>query len=90
MILRRLRLRRDYPCRQLVEAVTDYLEGTMPARERARLERHLKACEGCEAYVEQIRRTIELTGRLTEADVEAMAPEAREALLMAFRRAGAR
>lgn len=69
-------------CQELVELVTDYLEGALSAEERERVERHLDACEGCHTYVEQMRQTIELTGRLTVEDVS---PEAERALLEAFR-----
>ncbi len=69
-------------CRELVEIVTDYLEGALPSGERARVEAHLAECPGCTVYVEQMRETIRLTGRLGEDDV----PEpVREALLHAFR-----
>ena len=50
-------------CRELVELVTDHLEGALPERERVRFEAHVAACEGCDAHVEQVRRAIELTGR---------------------------
>jgi anti-sigma factor RsiW len=56
-------------CAELVELVTDYLEDVMPADERSRFEQHLAACEGCSAYVDQMRRVIRMTGRLTEDDV---------------------
>jgi anti-sigma factor RsiW len=69
-------------CRELVELVTDYLEGALPEEERVRFEEHLSACDGCTAYLEQMRQTIRLTGMLSEEDVP---PEARERLLEAFR-----
>ena len=69
-------------CIELVELVTDYLEGSMPADERARFDEHISGCEGCTAYLEQFRITIRLTGMLTE---ERIAPDARAALLDAFR-----
>ena len=69
-------------CRELVEIVTAYFEGTLPRRERRRFEAHLRACEGCTEYVEQMRLTIHLTGTLREDDVD---PRARDALLHAFR-----
>ena len=53
----------DLACRELVELVTDYLEGALPATERERFEAHLAECEGCDAYVEQVRATIRLAGR---------------------------
>ena len=87
MNLRKLSLRLigDYPCAQLVEALTDYLEGAMPAVERTRFERHLKKCKGCRIYVEQFRRTIEESGRLTVDDVDALPERARGELMEAFR-----
>ncbi len=87
MIWRRLTVRRTgaFACRQFVEAVTDYLEGAMPARDRARFEHHLSQCDGCDRYLAQIRRTVDLTGRVTVADVDALGPVARERLLGAFR-----
>lgn len=72
----------DLSCRELVEIVTDYLEGAMSAAERARVERHLRGCPGCTTYVEQMRETVRLTGRLREDDLQ---PDARDALLQAFR-----
>ena len=52
-------------CQELVELVTDYLEGALSAEETARFEDHIGRCAGCAAYLEQIRQTIELAGRLT-------------------------
>lgn len=72
----------DLSCRELVEIVTDYLEGAMPPEGRARVDRHLRGCPGCTTYIEQMRETIRLTGRLREDDVPG---PAREALLRAFR-----
>jgi anti-sigma factor RsiW len=74
--------RQELACIELVEVITDYLEGTMPARDRRRLERHLTACDGCTAYLEQMRMTISLAGRLEPEDVPA---ELQERLLVAFR-----
>jgi anti-sigma factor RsiW len=50
-------------CRELVELVTDYLEGALPLRERERFEAHMAECDGCDAYVEQVRAVVELAGR---------------------------
>ena len=60
--MRRSKVDRDLTCRELVELVTDYLDGALPAAERMRFESHMAACEGCERYVEQIRATIALAG----------------------------
>lgn len=69
-------------CQELVELVTQYLEGVMPEEERARFENHLSRCQGCTAYVEQMRQTIQITGRLSE---ETIAPKTKEQLLALFR-----
>jgi anti-sigma factor RsiW len=68
-------------CVELVELVTDYLDGALSRRDRARFEAHIEACGNCTEYLEQFRRTIELTGTLREEDVE---PAARDALLAQF------
>jgi anti-sigma factor RsiW len=69
-------------CRHVVELVTDYLEGTLPWRDRRRVERHLAACDGCTTYVEQMRTTLAALGTIPE---ESLTPEARDALLHTFR-----
>ena len=69
-------------CQELVELVTAYLDGGLSRRDRRRFERHIGGCENCSAYVEQMRLTIEASGRLTEEDID---PAAREELLAAFR-----
>ena len=69
-------------CQELVELVTNYLEGALPQDERASFEHHIERCTGCHEYVRQMRQTIEVTGRLTPADVSL---EAEAALLAAFR-----
>jgi anti-sigma factor RsiW len=79
------RRRRDLVCVEFVEVVTDYLEGAMRASTRARFEVHLNTCHGCNRYLAQIRTTIELTGKLTTDDIDALGPEAREELLAVFR-----
>ena len=53
----------DLSCQELVELVTDYLDGVLPARERRRFERHLEECVWCVSYVDQIRTTIHLVAR---------------------------
>jgi anti-sigma factor RsiW len=69
-------------CRELVELVTDYLEGALDPDTLRRVEGHLAACPGCSAYLDEMRVTIRLTGRLTDDDID---PVMREALLHAFR-----
>ena len=72
----------ELSCREVVEILGDYLEGAMTSEDRVRLEQHLADCDGCAAYLEQLRVTIRLSGRLSE---EAVSPEAMAPLLEAFR-----
>jgi len=72
----------EISCKQLVELVTEYLEGTMPAGERARFEGHLEACDGCSTYVEQMRETISALGHIPP---ESLSAGAERSLLDAFR-----
>jgi anti-sigma factor RsiW len=74
---------RALTCQELVELVTDYLENALQAEERARFEAHIASCNGCSNYLEQLRKTIQVTGRLTE---ESIAPPARDELLAVFRK----
>jgi anti-sigma factor RsiW len=69
-------------CRDLVEAVTAYLEGSMSLEDRAQVDEHLATCDGCTNYLAQIRETIRLTGTLSE---DAIPTEQRTALLGVFR-----
>jgi len=68
-------------CQELVELVTDYLDGALAREDAARFEAHVAACPGCEVYVEQVRSTIAVT-RVAGAGVE---PAAISPLLGAFR-----
>jgi len=69
-------------CRELVELVTDYLEARLTPAARARFEAHLGECDGCGAYLDQIRQTIRVAGR---AKAEEVPEQARKALLQAFK-----
>ena len=69
-------------CQEVVELVTDYLEGAMSPADVERFDHHLSLCEGCVFYVEQIRMTIATTGRIGEEDVP---PGVRDDLVAAFR-----
>ena len=56
-------------CRQVVELVSDYLEGALPAGDRARVAAHLETCPECTAYLAQVRTTIGALGRLREEEI---------------------
>jgi primosomal protein N'' len=69
-------------CKELVELVTEYLEGSLSWRQRRRFDKHLALCHGCNAYVEEFRVTLRALGTLREEDVP---PPVRDELLAAFR-----
>jgi anti-sigma factor RsiW len=65
----RRRRQPEIVCQQWVELVTDYLEGALPFELHQAADRHLAACPHCREYLRQMRRTIEISGRLGEQDV---------------------
>jgi anti-sigma factor RsiW len=73
---------RGLTCTELVELVTEYLDGALAAEQRRRFEEHIVTCSGCAQHLAGFRRMILLTGRLTEEQIE---PGARASLLRAFR-----
>jgi anti-sigma factor RsiW len=73
----------DLACKEFVELVTEYLEGTLPPATRTRVDEHLASCPFCHIYLEQMRQTIQALGHLPE---ESVSPEALDILLKAFRR----
>ena len=74
---------RELPCQEIVELITDYLDGAMEAELRAVFEAHLDGCPHCTHYVEQIGATIRIAGTIRAED---LSPEFRAGLLDAFRR----
>ena len=81
--LLRFRAPAELPCQQVVEMVTDYLEGAMPVADRRRLEHHLPGCRHCTEYLAQMRETIRLAGRVIPED---LTPEMRTELTELYRR----
>jgi anti-sigma factor RsiW len=79
----RLLRRNELVCQQMVELITDYLEGALSRSQRRRFEAHLAGCEHCTEYLEQMRATIRLTGRLRAED---LSPEMREEFAALYRR----
>jgi anti-sigma factor RsiW len=70
------------PCQELVEVVTDYLDGALPEADRRRFDAHLAECEACRTYLDQMQSTIALVGRV---DAQALPDGLRDGLLAAFR-----
>jgi anti-sigma factor RsiW len=72
----------ELTCQELAEIITEYLDGALSRSDRARFEAHLAECENCTRYVEQLRVTVAISGRVA---AESIAPGVRDELLAAFR-----
>jgi anti-sigma factor RsiW len=73
----------DYlTCQELVELVTEYLEGALTEHDRDRFEAHLMTCPSCQAHLAQVRETIRIIGNVSE---ESLSEQAERDLLEAFR-----
>ena len=59
----------EMACRELVEVITEYFEGTLPEPDRMRFEAHLAVCSSCRRYLEQMRQTVDVLGGLTEDSI---------------------
>ena len=69
-------------CQEVVEVVTDYLEGKLSPEDAAIFDAHLALCDGCQFYLDQMRITIAAVGRVDDEEVPA---ELRDTVLAAFR-----
>ena len=83
MRLLRRRRRSELVCREAVELVTDYLEGALSAADQERLEGHLAACPHCTGYLAQMRRTLDVLGRI---EPETLDPQVQDELVALYRR----
>ena len=72
----------DMPCQQVVEVITAYLDGSLGWRDRRRFEKHLRGCDACDRYLEQMRETLELLGTVP---LDTLSSQAQSTLLDAFR-----
>ena len=75
----------EMACKELVEVITAYLEGTMADEDSGRFDAHLAECPFCTEYVAQMRTTIAALGRIDERTIS---PATRMQLLAAFRGLG--
>lgn len=70
-----------FSCQELVELVTDYLEGALSPGDLRRFEEHIAVCDACTEYLRQLRETIRVVGTITPDD---LSPEAEAELLEVF------
>jgi anti-sigma factor RsiW len=78
-----LRRREGLVCQQVVELVSDYLEGNLSRSDRRRFEAHIRHCPNCTNYLEQMRATIRATGALHTDD---LSPEVQREFTELFHR----
>jgi anti-sigma factor RsiW len=69
-------------CHEVIELLSNYIEGALTEYDRRRVDEHLASCDGCATYLEQMRETIRLSGMVTE---EQLPDDEKASLLAAFR-----
>ncbi len=69
------------PCRELIEVITEYLEGGLSPEDRTRFEEHLEACSACRMYLDQFECVVRTLGRIEGKQLD---PELRDGLVAAF------
>jgi anti-sigma factor RsiW len=72
-------------CQDLVELVTDYLEGSLDEELRITFEAHLEKCAACALYVEQMRDVVKHLGRVPLESMRDLPESVVQELLSAFR-----
>jgi hypothetical protein len=77
-----IRAPNEMACREFVQLVTDYFENALSLEDRTRFEQHLVFCTWCVDYLQQMRDTLKVAGRLA---VEDLPKEGQERVLAAFR-----
>ncbi|HEX6393809.1 MAG TPA: zf-HC2 domain-containing protein [Acidimicrobiales bacterium] len=67
---------------EVVELVTEYLEGALSRVDRRRFEVHLSGCPHCGEFLRQMQMTIAITGELR---VDDLSPELQQDFMALFR-----
>jgi len=74
----------DPRCKQIFAALSQYLDGDLPAKNCRDLERHLKDCKPCLAYLENLKTTIQACRKYHVKRVPKPSARVRRALLEAI------
>lgn len=72
-------------CVDVLELITEYLEGALPSSQAVLVDEHLSRCDGCRTILDQWQAVIDLAGRVTTDDFDALSPSTRARLLASFR-----
>jgi hypothetical protein len=68
-------------CQQLMEEISEYVEGTLGAQLCSDLEKHLSECNNCTVVVNTLRKTIELYHETSDV-TEPLPADVRDRLFM--------
>ncbi len=69
----------DRRCKHIFAMLSDFLNAELPVKNCRELERHLKGCEPCIAYLESLKRTVEACGCYQVRNVPAPSRKVRDA-----------
>jgi hypothetical protein len=76
---------KDLACQDLVEQVTDLLDGILSDTQERRIDAHLEGCPDCTRALAQWQEVIALARGLRDEDGDRLDDDARRSLLDAFR-----
>lgn len=72
-------------CKRIFAMLSDYLDAELPVKNYRELERHLKGCEPCIAYLESLRATVEACRCYQVRRIPPPSKKMRDALRLALR-----
>jgi len=73
---------KELSCKELVDIVTDYIEGHLTPADSATFRTHIADCPGCSTYLDQMRLTMRALGRVPSPPIP---QEMKTRLMAAFR-----
>jgi len=73
-------------CKQIFAMLSGYLDGELSTKNCRQLERHLKGCQPCIAYLESLRTTVEVCRRYRAPQAPAPSQQVGAALMAAAQR----
>lgn len=62
-------------CNEVADFLMDYLDGALPARERAIFDEHVRVCPDCQRYIETYKKTVAMGRAAFEEPALAEAPQ---------------
>jgi len=62
-------------CQQLIDFIMSYLDGDLPAEQRAEFDRHMSGCSSCVDYLKTYEKTVLLARSCADDPVPEDVPE---------------